>query len=276
MDFCFKRSYRGKLKAVVLDWAGTIVDYGCMAPVEAFLQVFGNKGLLVTTEEIRSFMGTHKRDHLRSIMSLKRVNGLWHEVHKRTFTENDVRELFEQFLPHQLAALATHSRLIAGALDTIECFKERQLKICTTTGYTRQMMEVVVDCAKKQGFEADNVVCSDDVPMGRPSPFMCFENAKKFGIYPMESMVKIGDTPADIEEGLNASMWTVGLARSGNEYGLSEEEDQKLTASAIAKRLLSARNNLIAAGAHYVVDSIGDARAIIDDINHRLSLGERP
>ena len=36
MDFVFKRSYRGPLKAAILDWAGTVVDFGCVAPAVVF------------------------------------------------------------------------------------------------------------------------------------------------------------------------------------------------------------------------------------------------
>ena len=29
-----------QLEAVIFDWAGTTVDYGCFAPVEAFIKAF--------------------------------------------------------------------------------------------------------------------------------------------------------------------------------------------------------------------------------------------
>lgn len=276
MDFYFRRSYRGRLRAVIIDWAGSTVDYGCCAPAKVFLQVFEAKGVRITMEEARHPMGMHKRDHIRAIMEMPRVNELWRTVYLRAPNEQDISDLFDRFLPLQLLSLKDHSKLIPGALEAINFFRERHLKIGTTTGYTRKMMEVVMAEAKRQGYEPDLVVCADEVPKGRPSPFMCFENAKKLGIYPMESMVKIGDTRADIEEGLNAGMWTIGLARSGNEMGLSEEEEHKLSDDDRARRITSAETTLASSGAHYVVDNIGDATSLIDAINARLRAGERP
>lgn len=276
MDFYFKRSYRGRLKAAIIDWAGSTVDYGCCAPAKVFLQVFHDKGLQITMEEARLPMGTHKRDHIRAIMNMPRVYNLWRSVHGQPPSEKDVSEIFERFLPMQLKTLQNHSQLIPGTLEAVSYLRKQNMLLGTTTGYVRSMMEVVRTEAKKQGYEPDFIVCADEVPQGRPAPFMCFENAKKLGVYPMESTVKIGDTPVDIEEGLNASMWTIGLARSGNEFGLSEEEEQKLSVEEKDRLLLKAYKTLANAGAHFVVDSIKDLPLAIDAINQRLSAGERP
>ena len=105
---------------------------------------------------------------------------------------------------------------------------------------------------------------------------MCLRNAENLGIYPMEAIVKIGDTLPDIEEGLNAGMWTVGLAKTGNEMGLNEKELESLTAEDLDRRLTRARSRMAQAGAHYVVDGIWNCDPIIDDINVRLARGERP
>lgn len=276
MDFYFRRSYRGPIKAAIIDWAGSTVDYGCCAPAKVFLSIFESKGVTITTKEARLPMGTHKRDHIKAIMDMPRVNALWRTVHKSAPSEQDISEIFEKFLPLQLEILKTHSQLIPGTLEAVRELKSRGIKIGTTTGYTRKMMEVVMSQARSQGYEPDFVVCSDEVPKGRPSPFMCFENAKNLGIYPMESMVKIGDTPVDIEEGLNAAMWTIGLARTGNELGMSEEEERELSKTERESRLNEARKILRSAGAHFVIDGIKDVAPIIDIINHKLVLGERP
>lgn len=105
---------------------------------------------------------------------------------------------------------------------------------------------------------------------------MCLRNAENLRIYPMEAIVKIGDTLPDIEEGLNAGMWTVGLAKTGNEVGLNEQELETLAPEDLERRLTHARSRMAQAGAHYVVDGIGDCDPIIDDINARLERGEKP
>jgi hypothetical protein len=62
---------------------------------------------------------------------------------------------------------------------------------------------------------------------------MCLQNAMQLRIFPMEAIVKVGDTLPDIEEGLNAGMWTIGLAKTGNEVGLNEAEIAKLPADVL-------------------------------------------
>jgi phosphonoacetaldehyde hydrolase len=150
------------------------------------------------------------------------------------------------------------------------------MKIGSTTGYTREMMEVLVPEARKKGYEPDAWVAASDVPAGRPYPWMCYQNAIKLQVFPLEAYVKIGDTLVDIEEGLNASMWTIGLALSGNEMGMNQAEAAAQSPEALASRRkqISARMNQ--AGAHYVVDGIWDCVLIIHEINYRLSRGERP
>ena len=83
-------------------------------------------------------------------------------------------------------------------------FRKRGLKIGSTTGYTGEMMKLLLGEAKKRGYEPDSSVCATDVPAGRPEPWMCLQNAMNLQTYPMEAFVKIGDTLPDISEGLNA------------------------------------------------------------------------
>ena len=163
-----------------------------------------------------------------------------------------------------------------GTLDALKDFRGRGLKIGSTTGYTGEMMALLVNEAKKRGYEPDATVCATDVPAGRPEPWMCLQNAMCLQIFPMEAIVKVGDTLPDIEEGLNAGMWTVGLAKTGNELGLNEAEVAKLPADTLAAKLAVARQRMRQTGAHYVVDSISDVSPILDEINARLARGERP
>ena len=90
------------------------------------------------------------------------------------------------------------------------------------------MMKINLADAKKQGYEPDSTVCASDVPHGRPYPFMCLQNAINLQVSPVEACVKIDDTRPGVEEGLNAAMWTIGLAISGNEIGLSLADWEKL------------------------------------------------
>ncbi len=276
MDVVFTRAYRGPVKAVLLDWAGTTVDYGCYAPAVVFVKVYKKYGVDITMEQAREPMGAHKKVHIRKVSKIPAVAKIWQEVHGQPCTEDDVEAMFKDFVPMQLSCLADYADLIPGTLEAVEKFRKRGLKIGSTTGFLHEMMDILLVEAKQRGYEPDSTVCAADVPAGRPEPWMCLRNAENLGVYPMEAIVKIGDTRPDIAEGLNAGMWTVGLAKTGNEVGLNAEEIEALDAEELDYKLTRARERMAQAGAHYVVDGIGDCDPIIDEINARLARGEKP
>ncbi len=276
MTFTFTRRYQGPLRGVILDWAGTTLDYGCMAPAVAFVAIYERWGVPITTPEARIPMGAHKRDHIQQISHLDRVAAAWRDVHGRACTEEDVDAMFEAFVPVQMEILGRYADLIDGTVEAVEAFRARDLLIGSTTGYTREMMELLEAEAASRGYRPDATVCATDVPKGRPAPWMCLRNAELLGIYPMEAVVKIGDTLPDIAEGLNAGMWTIGLALTGNEVGLPADEVAALDDEVRARLLNRAYGRMRAAGAHYVVDSVADCPDIVDEIAERVRAGDRP
>jgi len=275
-NFTYARSYRGPLKAALFDWAGTTMDYGCRAPAVVFVEVFKRHGVEITMEEARLPMGAAKKQHIREISEIPRVAGAWQDAHGKACAESDIEAMYEQFIPMQLDCLAEYSQLIPGTNETIAACRERGMKIGSNTGYNREMTEIILAEGAKQGYVPDSTVCATDVAAGRPAPWMSLKNAHDLGIYPMEAIVKVGDTLPDIAEGLNAGMWTIGLAKTGNEIGLTEKEIAALDKDFYARRLARAHERMQQCGAHYVVDGIGDILPCLDDINARLARGERP
>ncbi len=276
MTFSYQRRYRGPVKLVILDWAGTTMDYGCFAPAVVFVEVYKRKGVEITVEEAREPMGVHKLVHIRKISQIPSVARRWQKVHGRSCTEEDVQKMFEEFVPLQLDCLAQYAELVPGTLEVVAELRERGIQIGSTTGYTGEMMSLLLAEARARGYEPDSTVCATDVPAGRPEPWMCLENARNLGVYPMEACVKIGDTLPDIEEGLNAGMWTIGLAKSGNELGLNEAEIAVLPADELRVRLGRAYKRMAETGAHFVVDTVADVLPAIDQIHQQLAAGERP
>jgi phosphonoacetaldehyde hydrolase len=276
MDFRYARSYRGKVQAVLLDWAGTTMDFGCVAPAVVFVEVFRREGVPITQEEARAPMGAHKRVHIQRITRLDSVAKRWREKFGREANEKDVDRMFKAFVPLQVKCLSDYSDLIPGALKTVKALRERGYKIGSTTGYNTEMMAVNLRDAKKQGYVPDSTVCASDVPHGRPYPFMCLANMINLGVSPVEACVKVDDTRPGIEEGLNAGMWTVGLAVSGNEVGLSLKDWKALPKAEQESKRQGAYLRLYQSGAHYVVDDINGLIPCIEDIERRLKAGERP
>ena len=274
--FVYERRYRGTVKAVVFDWAGTTCDYGCCAPAAVFAKLFAKHGIEVTMLQAREPMGMHKRDHIGFMLDLEPIAAQWQVKHGHKPDDNDVAMLFKEFVPMQVAAIEAYSDLIPGTLDTIAYLRQEGMQIGSTTGYNDEMMAKLIPAAKKAGYEPDAIVTVSDVPKGRPEPWMALETAKRLGVFPMEAIVKVGDTPADILEGLNAGMWSVGVAKAGNEVGLNEAELLALDAHTLEAKLDRAYQRLQNAGAHYVVDTIADVPAVVDAITKRLVQGDRP
>lgn len=269
-------AYRGALRAVIFDWAGTTVDYGCCAPAAVFVRVFAEQGVPITLAQARGPMGLMKRDHLREILKLEPVARQWERMHGRPWTEADIDALYQAFIPLQLACLADYTEVIPGTLELVAGLRSAGVKIGSTTGYNRELMELYAPLVAQQGYAPDAWVCSTEVSAGRPYPWMLYANAERLGVFPPAAIVKIGDTVPDILEGRNAGAWTIGLAQSGNELGLTRAEAEALPAAELRERLASIYARLYAAGAHYVVDGPWAVAPVLEAINHRLAGGECP
>ena len=275
-NFSYQRSYRGPIEAVLLDWAGTTMDFGCMAPAVVFVEVFERKKVPITIAEARVPMGAHKKVHIRKITEIDAVRRRWQEVHGRQPNESDVEAMFAEFVPLQLACLSEYSQLIPGTLEAVAELRERGIRIGSTTGYLTEMMKINHADAKRQGYVPDSTVCASEVPAGRPYPYMCLQNAINLKVTTVDACVKVDDTVPGVEEGLNAGMWTVGLAVSGNEVGLPRDEWNALPDQEKAGRRERAYTRMRQCGSHYVVDSIAELMPCIDDIQRRIRAGETP
>lgn len=276
MNTQHRHRYQGSIKAVILDWAGTTVDYGSFAPTAVFLRLFENEGVKISPSDARSGMGLMKKDHLRTILSQPSVAKSWEAAHGTPPSGADIDRLFDSFVPMQLSVLVDYAQPIPGLLEVIKELRQRDIRIGSTTGYIHAMMDILAPKAREYGYEPDCIICPDEVPAGRPYPWMCYMNAIRMGVFPLESIVKVGDTVVDIDEGLNAGMWTVGLSLTGNITGLSEGEINSLDKDKRQELRRAAESQLFQAGAHYVIDGIWDLPKVLDGINTSLAHGVYP
>lgn len=264
------------LQAILFDWAGTTVDYGSRAPAQVFQEIFRRSGVEITVSEAREPMGRAKRDHIATILAMPRVAAAWRAAHGKAGTDADIDRMYQEFLPLQKSTLQAGSAVIPGVPKVVAECRGRGLKIGSTTGYTRELMEVVRPVAKAGGYEPDVVFCADEVAAGRPAPWLNFRACEALGVYPLSRVVIVDDTPIGIAAGLNSGCWTVAVARTGNALGLSEEEIAALPPDNLRQRLQSIADQFRQAGAHYVIDGVSDLLPILDKIEDRLNRGERP
>jgi phosphonoacetaldehyde hydrolase len=264
------------VKLVVFDWAGTTIDHGSMAPLAAFARTFALHGVPVTPAQARAPMGLHKADHLRTLLRLPPVADLWRQVHGRDWNEEDVACLYRTFTAVQLEVIDAHARLVPHVHEAVAALRRAGMKITATTGYFRAAAERVVAAGRAQGFAPDFCICAEDVPAGRPAPWMLFRCMEALGVYPPSAVVKVGDTVPDVGEGRNAGAWAIGVLQTGNEVGCTEEQWQSLAPDERALRLEAARKTLLGAGAHATIETLAELPALIEDISARLRRGVYP
>ena len=244
----------GKYKAVIFDWAGTTVDYGCFAPVQAFVEVFKHFGIEPTIKEVREPMGMLKKDHIRTMLQMERISSLWEIKYRRKWTEEDVEDLYEIFEEKLLSMLDQFAEVKPYVLETVKELRKRGIKIGSTTGYTDKMMEIVVPKAKENGYEPDIWFSPDAVGgFGRPYPYMVFKNMQALGIQSVDQVMKVGDTVSDIKEGKNAGVYTVGVVEGSSALGFSEKEYEKLSEEKKKERIVEVKEKFKNAGADAVI-----------------------
>ena len=202
-DFVFHRQYRGKVKALVLDWSGTTADAYVIAPAVVFVEVFQRQGVEISMKEARGPMGLRKDLHIAELAKVPEIRERWHAVHGRDPDDQDVARMFEDFVPAQLECLPKYSGLLPGVAEVTQRLQRQGIKIGSSTGFTRPMVDILEQAAKQQGYTLDASVAGDEVKHGaRPRPFMVYRNLDLMDAWPIESVIKVDDTVGGVGKGL--------------------------------------------------------------------------
>lgn len=262
-----------RIQAIIFDWAGTTIDYGCFAPMHAFIGAFKREGIEVTHREVRKPMGLLKKDHLHEMLKMERIAAEWNRVCGRLPEEKDVEILYGHFEELLMESLHLFTVPVPGALTAVADARRRNLKIGSTTGYTKRMMKIVAPGAKQHGYEPDFLICSDEVAEGRPHPYMIQANLEAFGIVEPQRVIKVGDTISDVQEGKNAGTWTVAILEGGSELGLTESDLEKTGTAELAALKQRVTAEFKEAGADFVIDSIKELPVAIDSIEALMQGG---
>lgn len=265
-----------QLKGIIFDWAGTVVDFGLRCPIQAFQTAFESRGLKLGVEEINQFMGIHKRDHLNAILALPEVLAHWLTRHGRPPNAADVADLYHRVEEQMLATVAESASLTPGVTEAVDLARTRGLRIGSTTGYTSVMMRRLVPAAAAKGYAPDYWIASDQVPQGRPWPWMIFKNMEHLQICPPAALLKVGDTVADIGEANQAGLWSVAVVESSSLVGRSVAELAAMSEKERHRVLHRATKKLAEAGAHFVIKNLAELGATIEQIEHRLANGQMP
>lgn len=277
-DYVFNRSYRGKVKAAILDWSGTTADAYVLAPAVVFVDVFRKHGVEISMAEARGPMGLRKDLHIKALTEVPEIAARWEGVHGKRPGQEEVDAMFADFVPMQLACLRQYTALLPGVAETTQRLQAEGIKLGSSTGFTRAMVDILEEDAKKQGYVPDASVAGDEVVNGaRPKPFMVYRNLDLLDVHPIQSVVKVDDTISGVGEALEAGCWGVGIARYSNYMDIdSLEHARSLPEAEMQRRLAFTRETLRKAGAHYIIDELDELPAVIEDVNARLARGEKP
>ncbi|MCH9051127.1 MAG: phosphonoacetaldehyde hydrolase [Proteobacteria bacterium] len=277
-NFVYERSYRGKVKALILDWSGTVADPYVLAPAVVFFDVFKKHGVEISMFEARGPMGLRKDLHIKALTEVPEIRHRWKEIKGKDPDQGDVDDMFADFVPMQLDCLRQYTELLPGVAEVVQRLQKQGIKIGSTTGFVRPMVDILEEDAKKQGYVPDASVAGDEVEHGaRPKPFMVYKNLDMMDVHPIQSVIKVDDTVSGIGEALEAGCWGVGVSLYSNYMDIDSLADaESFSDEEMARRLDHTNEILQKAGAHYVIDSLTDIEPVIEDVNRRLARGERP
>ena len=278
LEYVYTRGYRGRVKGLVLDWSGTTADAYVLAPAVVFVEVFSKQNVEISMTEARGPMGLRKDLHIKALTEVPEIKERWKGVHGKYPDQSDVDRMFEDFVPMQLDCLRKYTTLLPHVAELTQKFQKEGIRIGSSTGFVRSMVDILEEDANKQGYTPDASVAGDEVVNGaRPKPFMVYRNLDLMDVHPIQSVVKVDDTISGVGEALEAGCWGVGIARYSNYMDINSlEEAESIPEQEVQRRLANTREILQKAGAHYVIDTFDELPQVVEDINQRLSRGERP
>ena len=148
--------------------------------------------------------------------------------------------------------ICQYTTLLPHVAEVVQRFQKDGIKIGSSTGFVRSMVDILEADAKKQGYVPDASVAGDEVEHGaRPRPFMVYRNLDLMDVSPIQSVVKVDDTTSGVGEALEAGCWGVGIARYSNYMDIdSMAHLESLSESEIERRLNATREILRKTGAH--------------------------
>ena len=191
-----------ELGLVVFDMAGTTVRATDQVPT-AFRAAFEQVGVTLSDEDIQSVRGRSKREaisdllthHISAADARRLATGVYGDFQ---------RILIERYEEHGV-------ELVEGADQTFEWLQAQDVKVALSTGFDRVLADLLL---KMIGWDKsiDAVVCNEDVPRGRPAPYLVFRAMEWTGCDCIHRVAAVGDTVSDLQAAFNAgARWSIGV-----------------------------------------------------------------
>jgi phosphonatase-like hydrolase len=231
----------GRVRLAVFDVVGTTVEdggAGASVVADAYLEVFGEAGLAIGRADVARFRGLDKREAVARLLELRGGPAAAADVDRITAR-----------LLARIGEVLGRARGIPGASETFAFLHDRGVRVALASGLPDALVRAV---AERMGWIerglVDYVTSAEAAGGGRPDPAMVLDAMAHFGITDSRTVLKVGDTVADVEEGKNAGAWTVSV----------------LTGT-------QGRDALAAAHPDFILDSVADVPGLFGP--HRDSAG---
>ena len=192
---------------VVLDIAGTTVDEG-----QHVYRILGETakayGANPTEADIARWHGAAKHEALKALLTAADGTPPSAEL---------LATVIDDFRSRLVAAYAEHPpQPLPGVPEALAALRGAGIRVALTTGFDHDIVDSVLNAVGWQGDSVvDAVICGSDVPAGRPAPFMIFRAMEQLGVTDVARVLVAGDTPRDLEAGVNAGVGFVVGVLSG-------------------------------------------------------------
>ena len=173
--------------------AGTTVrDSGEVA--RAFSAALADHGVEASAAQINAVRGASKREAIATLAAPKYGSDA-----------ERVEAVYGAFKTHLQRVFTREAEPVSGAVETFAWLRHKGIKLALNTGFDRDITEILID-ALRWGTVADAVICGDDVPQGRPAPYMIFRAMEATGTVEVRQVLNIGDTISDLQAARNAGV----------------------------------------------------------------------
>jgi len=218
------------VRGVVFDLAGTLIDTGCQAPVHAMTAAFAKNGLIVTDKIVREDMGLPKRAHIMAILDKPAMKTQWECLFNNQPRKVDVDRIYQSTNQELKRVVANYSKPTPFAIELLYYLQANGIHIGITTGYSREIINVLGDQLHKSGIIYNNLVCADEVKNPRPKAGMINKIFDDWEIYNFghHRFIKIGDTIADIQEAHAAGITCCQVIDTCSDLGNIINTDNKI------------------------------------------------
>jgi phosphonatase-like hydrolase len=200
------------LDLIVFDIAGTIIKDRGEVP-DAFSAVLAEHGVQITSEDLLRVRGSSKRDAFLSLIPVGPDQAGRAEAAYASFRRNLIGRYETDGVWE-----------ITSAKETLKYFRDQRIHVAINTGFDRDITTLVLSALEWPADLVEFVVCGDDVPQGRPAPFMIYRAMEATRTMNVGRVACAGDTTLDLLAGYNARVqWNVGVLSGAHSLSQLEQ-----------------------------------------------------